>query len=84
VISALAAGVPLAALRPLIHCFLDPDDQIAHPTPLLSGQDLMRGLGISPSPKVGQLLAALQLARAEGTIATREAALEFARSLVDG
>ncbi len=82
VISALAAGVSLAALRSLIHCYLDPEDQIAHPTPLLSGQDLMRGLAIAPSPKVGQLLAALQLARAEGKITTRGEALEFARSLL--
>jgi tRNA nucleotidyltransferase (CCA-adding enzyme) len=84
VISALAAAVPLASLRPLIHCYLDPDDQMAHPTPLLSGQDLMQGLGISPSPKVGQLLAALQLARAEAQIATPEEALAFARSRLDG
>jgi tRNA nucleotidyltransferase (CCA-adding enzyme) len=82
VISALAADVPLTALRSLIHCYLDPEDQIAHPTPLLSGQDLMRGLAIAPSPQVGQLLAALQLARAEGQIGTREDALAFARSLL--
>jgi tRNA nucleotidyltransferase (CCA-adding enzyme) len=82
VISGLAAGVSLTALRPLIHCYLDPEDQIAHPTPLLSGQDLMRGLAIAPSPKVGQLLAALQLARAEAKITTRDQALEFARSLL--
>jgi tRNA nucleotidyltransferase (CCA-adding enzyme) len=83
VISALAAAVPLAALRPLIHCYLDPADQVAHPTPLLSGQDLMRGLGIAPSPKVGRLLAALQLARAEAQIASPDEALAFARSLLD-
>ncbi len=82
IISALAAGVPLTAVRSLIHCYLDPEDQIAHPTPLLSGQDLMRGLAIAPSPQVGQLLAALQLARAEGKIGTRAEALEFARSLL--
>jgi tRNA nucleotidyltransferase (CCA-adding enzyme) len=80
VISALAAAVPLASLRSLIHGYLDPEDQMAHPTPLLSGQDLMQGLGISPSPKVGQLLAALQLARAEAEITTPEEALAFARS----
>ncbi|MFM2432190.1 MAG: hypothetical protein RLZZ511_3404 [Cyanobacteriota bacterium] len=79
VISALAAGQPLAQLRPLLHCFLDPLDQVAHPQPLLSGQDLMRSLGLPPSPQIGQLLAALQLARAEGQIHDRETALEFAR-----
>ncbi|MBE9028279.1 CCA tRNA nucleotidyltransferase [filamentous cyanobacterium LEGE 11480] len=82
VINALAAGQALSTLRPLIHCFLDPEDQIAHPTPLLSGQDLMRGLKISPSPKVGKLLAALQLARAEAKITTRDEAFDFARSLL--
>lgn len=82
IISALAAGKTLSELRSLIQRSLDPTDQVAHPTPLLSGQDLMQGLQISPSPQVGQLLAALQLARAEGKINTPDAALTFARSLL--
>lgn len=82
IISALAAGRALSELRLLIRRFLDPSDQVAHPTPLLSGQDLMQGLQISPSPQVGQLLAALQLARAEGKINTPDAAFSFARSLL--
>jgi tRNA nucleotidyltransferase (CCA-adding enzyme) len=84
VMSALAAGQPLAQLRPLLHCFLDPMDQVAHPQPLLSGQDLMRSLGLPPSPQIGQLLAALQLARAEGQIHDRASALAFARMQVEG
>jgi tRNA nucleotidyltransferase (CCA-adding enzyme) len=78
----LGFGHSLAAVRPLVLRWLDPDDQVAHPTPLLTGQDLMQSLGLSPSPQVGQLLAALQLARAEEKIHDRTAALALARSLL--
>jgi tRNA nucleotidyltransferase (CCA-adding enzyme) len=81
-ISALAAEMPLAQLRGLIQRFLDPQDQVAHPTPLLTGQDLMGGLGLSPSPYIGRLLADLQLARAEGRIKTAQEALALAQTLV--
>jgi hypothetical protein len=38
-------------------------------------------LGISPSPKVGQILAQLKDAQALGRIHTREEALDFIRQL---
>jgi tRNA nucleotidyltransferase (CCA-adding enzyme) len=80
-ISALAAEIPLAQLQGLIQRFLDPQDQVAHPTSLLTGQDLMQGLGLSPSPHIGRLLADLQLARAEGRIKTPQEALALAQTL---
>lgn len=78
----LALGIPLAIVTPLIERFLTPQDPIAHPVPLLTGQDLMTGLGLSPGPRVGQLLAEIQLARAEERIHTAAEALQFAVHLL--
>ncbi|MBE9013998.1 CCA tRNA nucleotidyltransferase, partial [Pseudanabaenaceae cyanobacterium LEGE 13415] len=50
-------------------------------SPILTGQDLISLLQIPPSPQIGKILAALQLARAEGKISTREDAIDFAKSL---
>jgi tRNA nucleotidyltransferase (CCA-adding enzyme) len=75
---AIATGVPLSAIAPLMHRFLDPADPVAHPTPLLTGQDLMAALNLPAGPQIGQLLAALQLARAEHRISDRDSALAMA------
>jgi tRNA nucleotidyltransferase (CCA-adding enzyme) len=69
-------------LTTMAHRFLDPNDPVAHPQALLTGQDLMAALQIPPSPQIGRLLAELQLARAEGRIITREDALALASDLV--
>lgn len=78
----LAMRIPVETMRRLVDRFLDPTDPVAHPYPILTGQDLMTGLRIPPSPQVGRLLAALQLARAEGKITNREEALAFAQALL--
>lgn len=77
---AIATGVPLAAIAPLVQRFLDPEDPVAHPTPLLTGQDLMAALNLPPGPRIGQLLAALQLARAEHKISNQASALALAKA----
>lgn len=74
---AIAAGTPLEAIVPLVKRFLDASDPVSHPTPLLTGQDLMTALHLPAGPQIGQLLATLQLARAEGKISNRDQALEF-------
>lgn len=71
-------------MQELIDRFLDPSDPVAHPVPVLSGQDLMSALQLPAGPKIGRLLAALQLARAEGKIVTREDALALAPHLLNG
>ncbi len=81
-ISALATGIDMTALRALMNRFLDPEDVIAHPVPILSGQDLMQSLNLPPSPQIGRLLSALQIAKAEGKIDDRDSAIAFARSLL--
>jgi tRNA nucleotidyltransferase (CCA-adding enzyme) len=79
---AIASGLSLASLAPLAAEFLDTQSAIAHPKPLVSGQDLMRSLQIEPGPIIGQLLSALELAHAEGCISTPETALGFAKEWV--
>lgn len=80
-VRSLAADVPLSVLSALIERFLDPEDPVAHPVPLVSGQDLMTNLRLSPGPQIGQLLAEIQLARAEGLICTPADALQLAAKI---
>ncbi len=53
------------------------------PEPLVRGSDIL-ALGVAPGPAVGKLLAAVQDARLEGTVSSREEALEFLRRERDG
>ena len=50
--------------------------------PLVRGDDLARELGIEPGPRLGSLIERLQEARFAGEIATRDDAVQLARSLV--
>ena len=81
---AVVVGMPLATIAPLIDRYLNPDDQVAHPTPLVTGNDLMKALDLKASPQIGKLLTEIQIARIEGKIDRREDALEFAAQLVSG
>ena len=74
----IALGHPIDRVSPLIQRFLNPDDPVAHPAPLITGRELMKALHIPPGPKVGQLLEAIQIARAEGKVATAEDAIAWA------
>jgi tRNA nucleotidyltransferase/poly(A) polymerase len=49
------------------------------PAPLLSGRDLMT-LGLSPGPGFKTILAAVEDAQLEGTLTSRDAALDFVRA----
>jgi tRNA nucleotidyltransferase (CCA-adding enzyme) len=80
---AVAAGVAVDEISLLIKRYLNPDDIVAHPTQLVSGNELMEYLNLPRSPRIGQLLMEIQLARVEGRIATREDALKLAAELVD-
>ncbi len=80
---AVAAGTPVGAIAPLINRYLTPDDPVAHPTQLVTGIDLMKAFGLPSGPQVGRLLSAIQLAHAEGKIATHSEALQLAAELVD-
>jgi tRNA nucleotidyltransferase (CCA-adding enzyme) len=79
---AMAYGLPLDAIAPLLKRYMTPNDAVAHAQPPLTGQDLMTKLNLPPGPLIGQLLAALQLAKAEGQINTISETLEFAKAIV--
>ena len=78
VILAVVQGMSIDLLSVLIHCYLNPKDPVAHPTPILTGNDLMKALKLSPSPLVGEMLLQIQLAQIEGKISTVEEAIAFA------
>jgi poly(A) polymerase len=49
------------------------------PAKLVDGHDLIRIFGLSPGPKMGQLLEAVREAQASGEVTTREEALAYIR-----
>jgi tRNA nucleotidyltransferase (CCA-adding enzyme) len=80
---AIATGIEIDRLTEIIDSYLDPDSQVAHPTPLVNGHDLIQALQIAPSPKIGKLLTQIQLARISGQIVTPDEAIEFAKDSID-
>jgi len=80
---AVATGISVDKIAPLINRYLIPDDQVAHPTLLVSGTDLIKTLNLPAGPKVGWLLTEIQLARIEGKISTPAAAIKLASQLLD-
>jgi tRNA nucleotidyltransferase (CCA-adding enzyme) len=82
VMLALAEGMTRDGISFLMELYLNPDDQVAHPTPLVTGKDVMEFLDLPASPQVGKLLTEIQIARIEGKISTREEALNLAAKLI--
>lgn len=78
---AKAVGTPLEELTYLIERYLTPDDPVARPVPLLSGEEIMTALQLQPGRQVGFFLTAIAIARAEGRIRTPEEALQLAAQL---
>ena len=76
---AIAEEIPIEAISQLCDRYLNRQDPVAHPVPLVAGKEIMAALGIPRGPEVGRLLTEIQLARCEGLISTPEEALEFAR-----
>ncbi|PSF38369.1 [cytidine(C)-cytidine(C)-adenosine (A)]-adding enzyme [Aphanothece hegewaldii CCALA 016] len=64
----------------LMNRYLDPLDPVAHPKPLVKGNDLIQCLKIPPSPKIGKLLTELQIAQIEGKITTADEAIQLAKN----
>ncbi len=79
---AIATGMTVEAIAPLINRYLNPNDPVAHPTPLITGKDLMQALKLPSSPLVGELLLQIQLAQIEGRVFTAEEAIAFASQLL--
>ncbi|GAB4185644.1 MAG: CCA tRNA nucleotidyltransferase [Coleofasciculaceae cyanobacterium] len=80
---AVASGMPVDKITFLINRYLTPSDRVAHPTQLVTGNELMRSLNLPPGPQVGKLLTAIGVAQAEGKISTAADALDFAAQMID-
>ena len=83
IIRAIATGVSSAIIDPLIKRYLNPNDPVAHPQSLITGNDLIREFKLKPSPLIGTILTEVQVAQIESKIATLQQALNFANSLLE-
>lgn len=63
----------------LLERYFNQEDNLAHPKPLVTGNDLLEYLKIKPSPLIGKLLTEIQIAYIEGKITTAQEALVFAK-----
>ncbi|MCC0176085.1 CCA tRNA nucleotidyltransferase [Waterburya agarophytonicola K14] len=81
-VRAIATGVSLDLLNPLIERYLNPEDLVAHPQSLVTGNDLIGKLNLKPSPMIGTLLTEIQIAQIESKISTPQEALDFALFLL--
>ncbi|NJN21360.1 MAG: CCA tRNA nucleotidyltransferase [Leptolyngbya sp. RL_3_1] len=80
---ACALGYPQGPLRLLCDRFLAPTDPVAHPQPLVSGREVMAHFNLRPGPRIGVLLAAVELAHAEGQVTTSTEALSWLEMRAD-
>jgi tRNA nucleotidyltransferase (CCA-adding enzyme) len=76
-IFALAHNIEEELIVLLVDRYCNDQDQVAHPQPLLSGNDLMMALQISPSPLIGELLTEIHLAYIEEKISNQEEAIAW-------
>lgn len=64
----------------LLEAYFRRSDEVVTPAALISGDGLMRELGLQEGPRVGKLLEAIREAQVEGRIASRSEAIRFARA----
>jgi hypothetical protein len=58
------------------------EESIAHPPKLIDGHDIINLSGLSPGPKVGEILEVVREAQASGEVATRPEALSLIKRLM--
>ncbi|MBP0002419.1 MAG: CCA tRNA nucleotidyltransferase [Cyanobacteria bacterium SBC] len=74
---AMASGIDFTSIEAYLDRFLTPNDSIAHPQPLVSGQDLIEKTHLSKGPQIGYWLTEIAVAHAEGKVSTAEEALQW-------
>ena len=79
---AIASDCELDAITPWLERWLNPEDAIAYPVALITGDDLRKDLGIAPSPKISELLEIVKIAQVEGKIASKQEAIEFVKAML--
>jgi tRNA nucleotidyltransferase (CCA-adding enzyme) len=83
IIVAVAMGTSIDAITPLISRYLNPQDIVAHPKPLITGKELMQALQLPSSPTIGKLLTEIAIAQIEGKISTPQEAIKFSSQTLD-
>lgn len=78
---AIAGGMPFNRCQPWLERWLDPDDPIAHPVTLLSGDEIKQIFHLNQSPRIGELLEAVRLAQLQGLISDRQGAIAYLKGL---
>lgn len=73
----------LDVVRCLWEAYWEKPLESVSPVSLLDGHDLMQKFGLSPGPKIGQLIAALREAQAVGEVSSIEEAYSFVQKLLD-
>jgi len=68
----------------LLRAWFDERDALVDPPRLLTGRELVEGLGLTPGPRVGELLELLREAQVQGMVSTRGQAVEFLQARVAG
>ena len=79
---AMASNYDFDKITPWLERWLNPDDAIAYPVALITGNDLRKDLGIPPSPKLGELLESVKIAQVEGKIHSKEQAIALIKSIL--
>jgi tRNA nucleotidyltransferase/poly(A) polymerase len=74
----------LDVCRIFLENYWEHPEQVVSPPKLLDGNDLMCELGLSPGPRVGEVLEAIREGQATGKVSTREAAIAFGRNWLAG
>ena len=82
-ILAHALGICESIIIPLMDRYFNPNDPVAHPIPLMNGNDLIQGLNIKPSPIIGELLTEIAIAKIENKIQSKEDGLIFAKNYIN-
>jgi tRNA nucleotidyltransferase (CCA-adding enzyme) len=79
---AMASNHDFERITPWLERWLNPEDAIAYPVALITGDDLRKDLGIPPSPKFGELLESIKIAQVEGRIHSKEEAIALIQYLI--
>ncbi|NIN66990.1 MAG: HD domain-containing protein [Anaerolineae bacterium] len=66
----------------LLERYYEEYEEVIRPPSLVTGHDLVSGLGIEPGPLVGRLLRAIQEAQVTGKVSTKEEALRLGETII--
>ncbi|MEB3342332.1 MAG: CCA tRNA nucleotidyltransferase [Okeania sp.] len=80
---AVAKGISIEEVNYLIKRYINLEDPVAHPIPLLNGNDLITALKLPKGPIVGQLLTEISIARAEEKIFTKAEGIKLGEKLIE-